>query len=43
MKPGLVKDAAIRVSERFKERKEPVFFLLSSKPSFMYKIMCNIH
>ncbi|AGL01223.1 EFR1 family ferrodoxin [Desulfoscipio gibsoniae] len=27
MKPGLVKDAAIRVSEKFKERKEPVFFL----------------
>ncbi|MTI84105.1 MAG: ferredoxin [Firmicutes bacterium] len=27
MKPGLVKDASIRVSEKFKERKEPVFFL----------------
>ncbi len=27
MKPGLVKDASIRVSENFKERKEPVFFL----------------
>lgn len=27
MKPGLVKDAAIRVSEKFKERKEAVFFL----------------
>lgn len=27
MKPSLVKDAAIRVSENFKERKEPVFFL----------------
>jgi ferredoxin len=26
VKPGLVKDAAVRVSERFKERKEPVFF-----------------
>lgn len=27
MKPGLVKDAAIRVSNNFAERKEPVFFL----------------
>lgn len=27
MKPSLVKNAAIRLSEKFKERKEPVFFL----------------
>ncbi|MHC1723879.1 MAG: EFR1 family ferrodoxin [Aminipila sp.] len=27
MKPGLMKDAAIRVNEKFKERKEPIFFL----------------
>ncbi|MCP4112670.1 MAG: ferredoxin [Desulfobacteraceae bacterium] len=27
MKPGLVKDAAIKIHEKFKERKEPVFFL----------------
>ncbi|MCP4352137.1 MAG: ferredoxin [Desulfobacterales bacterium] len=27
MKPGLMKDAAIRINEKFKERKEPVFFL----------------
>ncbi|TCO72176.1 EFR1 family ferrodoxin [Marinisporobacter balticus] len=26
MKPGLMKDAAIRAHERFKERKEPIFF-----------------
>lgn len=27
MKPGLMRDAAIRVNEKFKERKEPIFFL----------------
>ncbi len=27
MKPGLMKDAAIRVNEMFQERKEPEFFL----------------